>query len=188
MATPLTLDAISTVAKIAGYDPAAVRAVLAVETGGRGFDAKTGKILIQFEPHWFRRYTKHKIANEVSAQPLEWRAFNQAFRLNPTAAMLSTSWGLGQIMGFNHAAAGFATVDAMVDSFKESEANQLRGMLRFIRSKRALHKSLLDKDWRTFAHFYNGPAYAVHNYHGKLAAAYQRISLQAAPVVPASMV
>ena len=34
---------------------AALCAFIAVETGGKGFDEKTGKILIQFEPHWFKR-------------------------------------------------------------------------------------------------------------------------------------
>lgn len=176
MSKLLTRQQIEVAARIAGYDPIAVRAVLAIETSGRGFDAKTGKIILQFEPHWFKRYTKHVIKNGVEGQTPEWLAFNKAFKLNPTAAMLSTSWGLGQIMGFNHRNIGYATVNEMLDAFKESEANQLQGMLRFIKSKRALHKAMLDKDWRTFSYYYNGQAYAVHGYHIKLAAAYARIS------------
>ncbi len=29
-------------------------AFISVESGGKGFDPKTGKIIIQFEPVWFR--------------------------------------------------------------------------------------------------------------------------------------
>ena len=38
-----------------GLEPAAVLAFIAVETGGKGFDDQTGKIIIQFEPAWFRK-------------------------------------------------------------------------------------------------------------------------------------
>lgn len=42
--------------KQSGYkDVAALLASIEVETGGKGFDDKTGKILIQFEPSWFRK-------------------------------------------------------------------------------------------------------------------------------------
>ena len=36
-------------------EPAALLAFISVETGGNGFDKKTGKILIQFEPAWFKK-------------------------------------------------------------------------------------------------------------------------------------
>lgn len=34
---------------------AALMAFIEVESGGRGFDSTTGRIIIQFEPSWFRR-------------------------------------------------------------------------------------------------------------------------------------
>jgi hypothetical protein len=39
-----------------GYEPAAVRAVAQVEGGGQGYSGVTGRILIQFEPFWFKQF------------------------------------------------------------------------------------------------------------------------------------
>ncbi|MFD1874280.1 hypothetical protein [Hymenobacter bucti] len=50
MATKLTPEQIATAATAADFEPRAVRAVIQVETGGSGYDAKTGYLLIQFEP------------------------------------------------------------------------------------------------------------------------------------------
>jgi len=38
-----------------GLSFAQIKAVDSVESGGKGFDPKTGKIIIQFEPRWFKR-------------------------------------------------------------------------------------------------------------------------------------
>ncbi len=45
---------------------------------------------------------------------------------------MSASWGLGQIMGANHASVGFGDVEDMVKAFVVSEDEQLKGMARFI--------------------------------------------------------
>ncbi|MCB2379805.1 N-acetylmuramidase family protein [Hymenobacter sp. BT635] len=202
--TPLQ---IKSAAMAAGFEPRTVQAILKVETGGSGYDLTTGKLLIQFEPSWFRRkLSKARLleierarlaraagtastiqlsliaawettqANGVEGQRREWEAFNAAFSIDKTAAMLSTSWGLPQMMGFNHAALGFATVDALVDSFRESEANQLAGMLRFIQSKPALARAVKAKDWAMVAYYYNGAGYKQFNYDRRLAAAYASVS------------
>ena len=42
-------------AKTCGIEAAAILAFIEVETGGKGFDDVTGKIIIQFEPVWFKR-------------------------------------------------------------------------------------------------------------------------------------
>lgn len=110
-----------------------LRKVIAVESGGFGFDKNTGKILIQFEPSWFkRRFPKWSnfigiwATNKVEKQDEEWKAFNDAFSKNPTAAMESTSLGLPQIMGFWWKALGFTSVGAFWDYMKDSEINQLK--------------------------------------------------------------
>jgi hypothetical protein len=170
----ITLKQIEGLAKEFGYEVAAIRAVMAVESGGHGFDEKTGKILIQFEPHIFKRYTKKTIVNGVEGQTKEWAAFNEAWAIDKEATMLSTSFGLPQVMGFNHKAAGYKTVGEMVDAFKLSEENQVRGMLNFIKSNKNLHKAIKEKDWRLFAFYYNGPNYQVNKYDAKLATAYAK--------------
>ncbi|GAA4349853.1 hypothetical protein GCM10023185_06910 [Hymenobacter saemangeumensis] len=115
-------------------------------------------------------------ANGVEGQLRERMAFDAACRIDKRAALLSTSWGLPQMMGFNHRACGFATVEDMVEAFRQSEANQLAGMLRFIKSKPALAAALKAKDWGVLAYHYNGPAYKQFNYDRRLATAYSTLS------------
>ena len=44
------VEIIMKVAKEFGYEDAALAAFIETETGGKGFDKTTGKIIIQFEP------------------------------------------------------------------------------------------------------------------------------------------
>ena len=85
---------------------------------------------------------------------------------------MSTSWGLGQVMGFNHKACGYSTVESFTQDMYISEGKQLLAMCGFIKSKK-LHDALRTKNWNKFAYGYNGEAYAVNAYHTKLASAYQ---------------
>jgi hypothetical protein len=45
----------------------------------------------------------------------------KAVQLDRTAALKSTSWGLGQVMGFNYDKAGYDSVESMVQKSMESE-------------------------------------------------------------------
>lgn len=94
-------------------------------------------------------------------------------KINPAAALRSASWGLGQIMGFNHRTAGYPTAGDMVEAFCDTEAAGLEAMIRFIASE-ALDDDLRRHDWSGFARGYNGAGYAAHGYHTKLAAAFGR--------------
>lgn len=176
----VTEQQIREIAEANGYEYAAVKAVIVVEGSGRGYDEKTGKIKIQFEPHWYKKYDELDGAsgggiwqqNKVETQPGEWKAFNDAFAKDPDAAMLATSWGIMQVMGFNHKAVGFATVGEMVDFAKESEANQVLLGVRFIKQNRHLDLAIQEHDWKKFAFYYNGPKYAEGRYDEKLTKAY----------------
>jgi len=152
-----------------------VRKVIAVESGGYGFDKVTGKILIQFEPSWFKRlfprwanFAGLWASNGVERQPQEWKAFNDAFSKNPTAAMESTSIGLPQIMGFHWKKLGFNSVGDFWDYMKVSELNQLKMMLKFISLNPKMYKALQVGDWETFSYFYNGAQYKKFNYAERL--------------------
>jgi len=94
-----------------------------------------------------------------------------AYEMRPSAALMATSWGLGQIMGSNFKMTGSASVEEMVRQAMESETNQLHHMIGFIKSAGLLDK-LKAKDWAGFAKGYNGPAYAKNAYDTKLAGAY----------------
>lgn len=182
----VTKEQVEEIARKHGYEPEAVHAVLEVESNGKGFSDTTSKIIIQFEPSWFMRIAdpvsrkRGKIwsANKVDNQPNEWLAFNEAFGINKSAAMQSTSIGMFQIMGFHYRALGFATVDEMWNYAKVSEANQLEMGIRFINSNARLRKALKARDWKTFAYHYNGSQYQKFNYDNRLASAYRKYDPQ----------
>jgi len=154
-----------------------LQAFLEVESAGSGFFTDwngQSRVKIQFEPHWFRHYTGKRIPNGVEAQYKEWEAFNEAAVVSLEAAMLSTSWGMGQVMGFNYKLAGFASVHAMVDAFKKSEYEQVKGMLNFCKNRRGLMEAIRGLNWHRAAELYNGSNYAAGEYHLKLAKAYSK--------------
>lgn len=145
---------------------AVLRAFIAVESGGKGFDGVTGKILIQFEPHHFRRISGRVNgqiwpANKIDVQSKEWKAFNEAFRIDPDAAMQATSIGLPQIMGFHWKRLGYSSVGAMWDDFKSGIVNQIKALIKFIDTDPRLKKAILEKDWHKIAYYYNGAGYAA---------------------------
>lgn len=114
--------------------------------------------------------------NAVEGQVKERLAFDAARRIDAHTANLATSWGLPQMMGFNHLACGYPTVEAMIAAFAPAEAVQLAAMLRFIASKSRLAAALRRKDWGIFAYYYNGPGYKDFNYDKRLARAYDSLA------------
>jgi len=179
----LTKDEVEEIAKSIDVDYASLMTFISVESGGVGFAKDTKKIVIQFEPSWFKRYTKERDqhdkklwevvdANKVEGQANEWKAFNAAYAINPKSALLSTSIGLMQVMGFNYSACGYTSVNAMWDDFKTGEYAQVNGAASFIKSNPRLHKALKSKDWAKVAYYYNGSNYRINNYDVKLKQAY----------------
>lgn len=168
-----------------GLKEASINTVVAVESGGQGFDRITGKIIIQFEPTWFKRkktdWQKDTVnvfwqPNGVENQYKEWIAFNSAFKSDANAAMESTSIGLMQVMGFHFKLLGFKTVGAMWDYAKESEFNQLRLGLLFIKSNPKMFEALKTNNFDVFAYYYNGSAYRKYNYHTRMKVAFDRFN------------
>lgn len=150
-----------------------IKKIVAVESGGLGFSKETGKIIIQFEPSWFKRKAPYTPSgkwslNKVDKQTEEWKAFNDAFSKNPNAAMESTSVGLMQVMGFHYKLLGFKTIGEMWDYAKTSEVNQLRLGLRFIKTNKKMYNAIITGDWDTFAYFYNGEQYKKFDYANRL--------------------
>lgn len=162
-----------------GIKMASLQAVIEVESGGKGFDEMTGKIIIQFEPAWFKRKAPYTPSgawslNGVERQSQEWKAFNDAFRKNANAAMESTSVGMMQVMGFHYKLLGFKTVGEMWDYAKVSEKNQVRLGLLFIKSNKKMYHALKVNDFATFAYYYNGSGYRKFNYDVRLQNAYNK--------------
>ncbi len=163
-----------------------IRAVLEVESRGSGFD-KHGRPAMLFEPHLFwKALGPGKARDRAAAAGLaypKWKAsayprdsyprLLQAMEIEETAALKSASWGLGQVLGSNHRMAGFPTVQAMVEAFCADEEAHLAGMIAFIKAA-GLDDEIRRHDWAAFAKGYNGPAYAKHGYHTRLAAAHAK--------------
>lgn len=152
-----------------------IKAIDSVESNGQGFDPTTGKIVIQFEPSYFKRISKLVSGlwntNKVDVQSQEWLAFNDAFYKDANAAMESTSIGRMQVMGVHWKRLGFKSVGEMWDFAKKSEANQLWLGLKFIETDSRLITALRNKDWKTVAYLYNGKNYWIKGYDKKLEAA-----------------
>jgi len=154
----------SEVAAKFGIEKAVLLAFIEVETGGKGFDTKTGKLMIQFEPAWMKRLSPYTPSgkwsvNKVDVQSKEWEAFNDAFSKDKDSAMKATSIGLGQIMGFHYKILGFKTVGDMWDDAKKGIENQIVQIVKFINSNPKLKKAIQEKDWFTIASIYNGSGF-----------------------------
>jgi hypothetical protein len=170
-----------------GTEPAALWAVLAVETSGCGYlPDRRPKIL--FERHIFHKLTGGRYDADypdISAPTQggygpgganQYLRLAAAMQLNSDAAMQSASWGLGQIMGMNFSTADYDSVEDMVDAFVTSEDSQLGGMANFVSGAAAA--ALVAKDWTSFARLYNGPNYAASDYDGHLAQFYNQYTNQ----------
>lgn len=158
----LSKEQITAIAKSIDVDYASLMAFISAESGGIGF--VNDRIVIQFEPSWFKKkapfvpsglWSINKVENQVN----EYKAFSDAFKLNKNAAMQASSWGLGQIMGFHYSRLGYNTVDEMVDDFKKGEYQQVMGIAKFIATSPQLYKALKAKNWHLVAVYYNGAGY-----------------------------
>lgn len=178
-------------ASLLDCEAAALKAVQMVETGGRGGFFDNNKPAILFEGHIFWKQLKVRGIDPLTVVKgnedivyekwtrahykggvKEYDRLERARKINRDAADASASWGMFQIMGFNHAACGEASVASFVDSMCQSECRQLLLSMRFIRGNKSMLAALQKKDWPTFARLYNGPAYAQNRYDDKLSKAY----------------
>ncbi len=178
IAKPLSQQGIDAAVNQLGVEPPALWAVLTVETSGCGFlPDRRPKIL--FERHWFSRLTNRAFdaqAPDVSnpsaggygaAGAFQYGRLDKAIALDRAAALKSTSWGLGQVMGFNASKVGYSSVNALVAAAQESEDAQLLAMVNFIQQAN-IASHLQQGDWAGFAFRYNGQDFQKNKYDVKL--------------------
>jgi len=196
-ARAISLDDINRAARTMDLEPAIIRAVLTVETGGAGgfLSDGTGRPRILFEAHLFSRYTggRWDISHPRISSPrwnrslyrggsAEYARLQEAVALDRAAALEAASWGMFQVLGRNATAVGWNGVEPFVLSMADSEADHLRAFIGY-----CAHAGLVDelrrKDWAAFARGYNGTAYRENRYDTKLEQAY-RLAAGADPVVP----
>lgn len=184
-------EAIKRIAVENNMDAASLLAVISVESGGKIFTNIGGKLepVIRFEGHYFYRLlpkAKRNIAvtkglahrrvgyiKNSYSQKLRWQFLNKCIALDRDAALQSTSWGVGQVMGSHWRWLGYASVDAMISDVRRGIGGQAELMVRFIK-KANLERFIETKDWPAFARSYNGPGYKKHKYDVKIAKAYKQ--------------
>lgn len=192
MAKKLTFTDLAAAARQLGTDIPEIRTVADVESEGGGF-LPDGRVVIRFEGHIFRKLTggKFDASYQTISHPYmvncpynrgsvrDYIRLKMAMGLDAQAAMKACSWGMFQIMGFNHKAAGYKTVDEFVDAMKVSEGSQLRAFCQLLISF-GLDDELREHRWAEFALRYNGAGYKgdpdtlADDYDLKLARAYAR--------------
>ena len=177
-----------------GVETAVLLSFMEVEAAGRGFDGRARPKML-FEPHVFWRelgagQKRDRAAREGLAYS-NWGAakypadsyprLRSAMSIDQGAALRSASWGLGQIMGFNSAAAGHQSVESMIQSAIQGEREQLWSMVTLMRTW-GMVPMLTGRDftkassWEPAALKWNGAGFATHNYHGRIADAYLKHS------------
>lgn len=173
-------------------EPALIKAVQEVETGGRSGFLTDGRPVILFEGHIFWKELKkrgldpqdYKDGNgdilyarwtkeHYLGGSAEYGRLEKARSIHEEAALCSASWGMFQIMGFNHKLCGFERVSDFTATQYRSEGEQLLSFAAFVRNSSCLDP-LRAKDWRGFARCYNGPGYQANAYHTKLEKAYRK--------------
>jgi hypothetical protein len=181
-------------AELLGVEVAAVKAVAYVESGGRTGFGPDGRPIVRYELHIFQGSTKSKYhvthphlsqsyqqgkKYHVGGQPNEWSMLYGAMLLRGclNQAIAAASWGMFQIMGFNHKASGYGTPQEMASDMCLSAGNQLQAFLQLCKSN-GYHHYLAKKDWAGFAKHYNGASYKDNNYDVHLAAAYGRYAAE----------
>ena len=167
-------------AKFLNCEIAVIKAVKEVESAGSGF-LPNGKPKILFEGHWFYKYTNGKFGSSNVSYPNWVRNYynedqherlDKAAKLDRESALKSASWGMFQIMGFNHNLCSCKDVYEFVHKMSESHEKQLELMYYFMNTSGCL-KNLKEKDWAGFARKYNGPGYAQNAYDQKLRNSYE---------------
>lgn len=182
-----------------GLEPAALSAVLKVESAGSGY-LPDGRLKCLFERHilwkrlltrginpkilaqsrpdlcgerWDKRYYRGGAGEYARIEAVtEWGQKHDTKRWESykKAAYEATSWGLAQIMGFHYERLGFENVYLLKHHAEASEQNQLEQFLRFLETG-GLFDELRTRNWISLARQYNGTG-QVLIYAPRLALAY----------------
>jgi hypothetical protein len=170
-------------ASIIGCDVPAIKAVAKIEAP-RGAFLPSGKPTLLYERHKFSEFTNGAydashpdISNPVAggygpAGEHQYDRLDIAAALDSPAALMAASWGMFQIMGFNHKLVGFPVLQDFVNAMYAGEGPQLDAFVGYVVNTN-LDGALRTHRWADFARGYNGKNYAINKYDVRIAAAYQ---------------
>lgn len=165
-----------------------VRALYEVESSGNAF--VDGRPTILPEPHIFSRLTNRRYDHShprlssrqwnralyPGSQSGRWAQLIDMVCLDPLAGFGSASYGGFQILGCNYSRCDVRDSMAFAWQESQSEADQLRHFVAFIKSDPVLWQALKAGNWVHVAKRYNGTAYYKNRYDVKLAQAVRRWS------------
>jgi len=164
--------------EITGLAARILHAIQTVESRGRDD-------VLRFEPHLFLR-KRPDLKGQVPYTPKNppkqtWSvvkaetdrlAFNRAFKLAPEEAVLSTSFGSYQVMGWALLPEGANPAAAVAKFWAWPDAVSDRMFARWIERNPAAKNAARAKNWVEFARRYNGEGQKEH-YGGMIAQAYR---------------
>jgi len=182
---------VKSAADASGYSFAVLAALVDKESDGKfGWDVNGKKLpALNIEGHRFYKYLalmapdKLKLAVEQGLAAKKrgvvkvpgsyagrYAMLDRMVAIHKEAAYMSCSYGVGQIMGENAQAMGFASAEHLYANACYSGENQIKQMILFIATKPALVTAMHAEDVTNIAYFYNGSAYKTNQYDTKLAA------------------
>lgn len=161
-----------------------LKALAIKEAKASGF-TPTGRCLILYERHIFYRYAVRKFGqakvsewskkNPNICHPTqdskaymggdrEWDRLNIAKNLDAETSLISCSWGMFQIMGFNFGLAGYSNIGDFVAHMASSERYHISALCNFITNNPPLYRALINRNFQQIALYYNGPNYKINRY------------------------
>lgn len=170
----VSVDNLIHAAKEINIPVAMMMAIREVEARSDGF-LPDGRPIILFERHKFYHYLSLKKGKNyadsiVRTQPnvcnperggylgyeAEYDRINKALSIDNECGYYSASWGMFQIMGFNHKRAGYPYITDFIKGMYESEVNHLRAVCNFIVADSKMVMAAKQKNFKRFAELYNG--------------------------------
>lgn len=191
--SPITWGDICRVSESIDVDPCIIQAICNIESSGSGF-SRDGRIKIQFEGHVFYRELRKRgidpnkyntdgrnkdiiyprfTRRYVLRQDAEHDQYARASVINEECAILSTSWGAFQIMGFNYSTCGYRSPFEFRDEMLMGNKAQLDSLIKFLKGKSGMVNALRTLNFDGIALRYNGSEYHKTNYHNKLKKQYE---------------
>jgi len=171
-------------------EPRALKAIAKVEAGPQGAFLPDDRPVILFERHIFHRLTDGRFDHDApdlsnsqpsppgtyGSSPQQHERLARAALLDRDAALQACSWGLYQILGLNHTAAGYPELQRFVNAMYRSADDHLRALVLFIRNDGRLVDAIRSLSWSAFARYYNGPNFAASGYDRRMARAYAELA------------
>lgn len=147
-----------------------------LESNNKGL-TETGRPVLRFEKHKWKKFTSRNRAARVYDRARNPRDYDDRYEqylgmrmVHHHGAMLSHSWGVFQIMGFNHRLAGYENwrqFELAMDTIE----GQLKAWRSFVLANPPLLSALRKDNAQAVAYHYNGPAYAMNRYDVRFAQA-----------------